>query len=62
VPGDSLRHMGFDERYLRPSGVVTASDDTPRAAFSVPHKGMDAVWLGRVWELPALVHERSGRP
>jgi hypothetical protein len=70
-----------------------ASDQTPRVAFSVLHKGEDAVWLnlyawvlgeivhcraanatlsaptefseltepliGCVWELPALVHERS---
>jgi hypothetical protein len=73
--------------------VPAASDATPRVAFSVLHKGMDAVWLnlyawvygeilhcriasatlatptafephpeplvGCVWELPALVHERS---
>ena len=71
----------------------TAADETPRVAFSVLHKGADAVWLnlyswvygeivhcraanaglaaptaftpltepliGCVWELPALVHERS---
>ena len=70
-----------------------ATDSTPRVAFSVLHKGADAVWLnlyswvhgeivhcraanaglaaptaftpltepliGCVWELPALVHERS---
>lgn len=70
-----------------------ASDPTPRVAFSVLHKGVDAVWfnlyswvygeivhcraaragldepttfappteplIGCVWELPALVHERS---
>ena len=70
-----------------------ATDDTPRVAFSVLHKGVDAIWLnlyawvygeilhcraanapfaeptvftplpepliGCVWELPALVHERS---
>jgi hypothetical protein len=123
--------MGFDERYLRPAGVVTvsgwqvkqyrvtvrdepvgaavlgaaeqflakllpaadAAGDMPHVAFSVLHKGLDAVWLnlyawvreaivhcraasaplaaptsfaelsqpliGCVWELPALVHERS---
>jgi hypothetical protein len=34
--------MGFDERYLRPGGVVTASG---WQAFSVLHKGMDAVRL-----------------
>jgi hypothetical protein len=72
---------------------ATAADTTPRVAFSVLHKGADAVWLnlyswvydeiihcraanagldaptafapltepliGCVWELPALVHERS---
>lgn len=76
---------------LLPDAV--ASDATPRVAFSVLHKGVDAVWLmvyawvhgeivhsrganadlstptafapltepliGCVWELPALVHERS---
>lgn len=76
---------------LLPSSA--ASDATPRVAFSVLHKGMDAIWLnlyawvygeilhckaanatfavptdftpltepliGCVWELPALVHERS---
>jgi hypothetical protein len=70
-----------------------ATDATPRVAFSVLHKGVDAIWLnlyawvygeilhcraanaplagdpeftpltepliGCVWELPALVHERS---
>lgn len=73
--------------------AAAASDPTPRVAFSVLHKGVDAVWLmlyswvygeivhcrganagldaptaftpltepliGCVWELPALVHERS---
>lgn len=76
---------------LLPSSAAT--DATPRVAFSVLHKGMDAIWLnlyawvygeilhcraanayfdaptvftplsepliGCVWELPALVHERS---
>ena len=76
---------------LLPSAAGT--DPTPRVAFSVLHKGVDAVWLmayawvygeivhcrgasaplsgpleftpltepliGCVWELPALVHERS---
>ncbi len=73
--------------------AAAATDATPRVAFSVLHKGVDAVWLmvyawvygeivhsrganaglaaptafaplaepliGCVWELPALVHERS---
>lgn len=73
--------------------AAAGSDATPRVAFSVLHKGVDAVWLnlyawvygeivhcriasapigeptafapvtepliGCVWELPALVHERS---
>jgi hypothetical protein len=76
---------------LLPSSA--AADDTPRVAFSVLHRGLDAIWLnlyawvygeilhcraanapfevptrftplaepliGCVWELPALVHERS---
>ncbi|MBB4908980.1 hypothetical protein [Actinophytocola algeriensis] len=76
---------------LMPASAAT--DATPRVAFSVLHKGVDAVWLmayawvhgeivhsrgasagldaptsftpltepliGCVWELPALVHERS---
>lgn len=76
---------------LLPSAAAT--DATPRVAFSVLHKGVDAIWLnlyawvygeilhcraataalsgppaftpltepliGCVWELPALVHERS---
>ena len=76
---------------LLPSSAGT--DTTPKVAFSVLHKGMDAIWLnlytwvygeilhcraasaafdtptvfaplrepliGCVWELPALVHERS---
>jgi len=76
---------------LLPSSA--GSDATPRVAFSVLHKGVDAIWLnlyawvygeilhcraanasfdaptvftplaepliGCVWELPALVHERS---
>jgi hypothetical protein len=90
--------MGFDERYLRPAGVVTVSgwqvkqyrvtvrdepvgaavlgaaeqflvkllpaaepsDDTPRVAFSVLHKGMDAVWLNLyAWVQEAIVHCRA---
>ena len=73
--------------------ATAGSDGTPPVAFSVLHKGMDAIWLnlyswvqeaivhcraanasltaptsfaelsepliGCVWELPALVHERS---
>jgi hypothetical protein len=73
--------------------TAAATDATPRVAFSVLHKGVDAIWLnlyawvygeilhcraanayfdaptvftplrepliGCVWELPALVHERS---
>ncbi|TDV48951.1 hypothetical protein [Actinophytocola oryzae] len=76
---------------LLPSAAAT--DWTPRVAFSVLHRGLDAIWLnlyawvygeilhcraanapqtgepvftpltepliGCVWELPALVHERS---
>jgi hypothetical protein len=76
---------------LLPSAAAT--DKTPRVAFSVLHRGVDALWLnlyawvygeilhcraanaplagppaftpltepliGCVWELPALVHERS---
>jgi hypothetical protein len=76
---------------LLPSSA--GADATPRVAFSVLHKGVDAIWLnlyawvygeilhcraanapltaepvftpltepliGCVWELPALVHERS---
>lgn len=76
-----------------PKLLPEATDDTPQVAFSVLHKGVDAVWLnlyswvygeivhcraanagiaaptafapltqpliGCVWELPALVHERS---
>ncbi len=129
--GDTVRGMGFSQRFLASGGVVpvgdwrvkqylvtvteqpveravvvaaeaylpkllpaaAASDPTPRVAFSVLHKGVDAVWLnlyawvygeivhcraagagldaptaftpltepliGCVWELPALVHERS---
>lgn len=72
---------------------TAATDPTPRVAFSVLHRGVDAIWLmvyawvygeivhcrgasaplsgaleltpldepliGCVWELPALVHERS---
>jgi hypothetical protein len=90
--------MGFDERYLRPAGVVTVSgwqvkqyrvtvgedpveepvtaaaeqflpkllpaaavvDDTPRVAFSVLHKGMDAIWLNLYsWVQEAIVHCRA---
>lgn len=73
--------------------TAAATDPTPRVAFSVLHRGVDAIWLnlyawvygeilhcraasspltdvpdftpltepliGCVWELPALVHERS---
>jgi hypothetical protein len=73
--------------------LLPSTADPPRLAFSVLHKGMDAIWLnlyawvhgeilhcraasatfgvptafvplsepliGCVWELPALVHERS---
>lgn len=73
--------------------IATTTDTTPRVAFSVLHRGVDAIWLnlyawvygeilhcraasapltttpnftpltepliGCVWELPALVHERS---
>ena len=90
--------MGFDERHLRPAGVVTVSgwqvkqyrvtvreepieepvlaaaerflpkllpdaaarDGTPRAAFSVLHKGMDAIWLNLYsWVQEAIVHCRA---
>ena len=90
--------MGFDERYLRPAGVVTVSgwqvkqyrvtvrdepvaaavlaaaeqfmvkllpaaesaDGTPRVAFSVLHKGMDAIWLNLyAWVQEAIVHCRA---
>lgn len=86
--------VGAAEAYLpKLLPDAAASDPTPRVAFSVLHKGVDAVWLmlyawvygeivhcrgasavlsaptdftpltepliGCVWELPALVHERS---
>lgn len=78
---------------LLPASGDSAADATPRVAFSVLHKGVDAIWLnlyawvygeilhcrvasaafdaptvftplrepliGCVWELPAVVHERS---
>jgi hypothetical protein len=76
-----------------PKLLPSSASTSPRVAFSVLHKGMDAIWLnlyawvygeilhcraasatfdaptvftplsepliGCVWELPALVHERS---
>ncbi|HEY7594588.1 MAG TPA: hypothetical protein VH969_15665 [Actinophytocola sp.] len=90
--------MGFDERHLRPGGVVTVSgwqvkqyrvtvreepigepvltaaeqflpkllpaaaavDDTPQVAFSVLHKGVDALWLNLYsWVQEAILHCRA---
>jgi hypothetical protein len=40
--------------------AAAGSDDTPRAAFSVLHEGMDAIWLNLYsWVQEAIVHCRA---
>ncbi len=47
------------EAYL-PKLLPDATDDTPRVAFSVLHKGVDAVWLMvYAWVHGEIVHSRG---
>ena len=53
--------LAAGERFLpRLLRTAAATDDTPRVAFSVLHKGEDAIWLNLYsWCQEAIVHCRA---